>query len=264
VFYLLQKTIGGTAMKKNMIAGCTASALLLLGHSSFAFADTTGTANTSTTSSVQATSSTSSTSTVEPAVLPGDYFYSIASCAEDVQLCVAQDNEEKAHLLNQYASEKIAEANALLQNGDGYLADQTIQQALADQTSAMDLRGTDSTSATTTGTTDTSTAGDTQIDAEVASNLQAIVNIINQIKDPQQKQQLIQKIQDELQTLLNQLTQDNYQVDITFNSDGEHEDDQFEDINVNDNNQDFSWSDSGNHDEHDHHGDNDNNDEGDN
>jgi hypothetical protein len=237
-------------MKKSWLVAPIASAILL-GNCTFAFADgTTGTSSNATTSvttgtGVSSTTTTPSNTTTpsttsvpsDPSVMPGDYCYDVAASAQDISITVSVDNSDKAQLLTQYALNQIAQAKSLLQSGNQALAQQLIIQIVTDQTSAMDLAGTATTTASSTasagnGVTGTAvSAGDAQtINTQIGHNLVLLMEVLNQVQDPQEQAALVSIIQTQLQTLVNQLGQHNVQVNFYVNADnqggnGDHEGD---------------------------------------
>ncbi|HBI04702.1 MAG TPA: hypothetical protein DDY49_11810, partial [Paenibacillaceae bacterium] len=62
------------------------------------------------------------TDTVEateaPSLVPGDFFYFVKTMVEKVQLSLTFNDAEKAQKLANFASERIAEARVLIENGD--------------------------------------------------------------------------------------------------------------------------------------------------
>lgn len=77
--------------------------------------------------------------TEAPSLLPGDFFYFAKTVLEKIKLAFTFDNEEEAKLFTTYASERLAEAEALFKNGEEDKALETIQKALENLDSAGDL-----------------------------------------------------------------------------------------------------------------------------
>ncbi|MCQ6279869.1 DUF5667 domain-containing protein [Bacillus sp. EB600] len=67
-----------------------------------------------------------------PSMLPGDFFYFAKKAFEKIQLALTFDNVKEAKLLANFASERLAEAQALFASGDQETAIKTINQALED------------------------------------------------------------------------------------------------------------------------------------
>ena len=148
-----------------------ASALIFsYGGSAFANEDTTGTALTAetnteivsnvttegaqegTTNIEEATTKatatiTSDTITVEtgeqieeaPALVPGDFFYFVKTFMEKIRLAVTLDDYKEAQLLAEFATERIAEANALIAQGKTEEAAKLLQEAIATQETASEV-----------------------------------------------------------------------------------------------------------------------------
>jgi hypothetical protein len=76
-----------------------------------------------------------------PSLLPGDFFYFLKTMTEKIQLALTFDDVEKAELLANFAQERIAEAEALLVQGEEELAKDILEKALEQQELAMDKYG---------------------------------------------------------------------------------------------------------------------------
>jgi hypothetical protein len=149
----LKKYISQKDMKK---AGKTALALVLAGtftfSSTLAYASETGTENNNL-DKVELTSlsntdvednnlvltnndvsaETKSDTEVEmPTLVPGDFFYFAKLTIEKIKLIFSMNDVKEAELLAQFASERLAEAEALFAQGEEKLAIETIEKALVD------------------------------------------------------------------------------------------------------------------------------------
>jgi hypothetical protein len=94
-------------------------------------------------------STTDSTSQAKAGILPDNFFYFVKLMVEKIDLAFTSNDKEKAKLLSQYAAERIAEANALIQKGETAQAAQALQKAIDQQEQAVSLNN-----PTTTGTSD--------------------------------------------------------------------------------------------------------------
>lgn len=65
-----------------------------------------------------------------PAVLPGDFFYFVKTAIEKIKLALTFDNEKEAKLLASYATQRLAEAEMLFDNGEQDKALETIKNAI--------------------------------------------------------------------------------------------------------------------------------------
>ncbi|MGD6964807.1 DUF5667 domain-containing protein [Rossellomorea vietnamensis] len=65
-----------------------------------------------------------------PSLLPGDFFYFAKLILEKVKLAFTADEVKEAKLLAQFASERLAEAQALFEAGEEDMAIETIKKAL--------------------------------------------------------------------------------------------------------------------------------------
>jgi hypothetical protein len=111
------------------------------------------------------TPSTSATQT-HAGLLPDNFFYFVKLMVEKIDLAFTSNDAAKAKLLSQFAAERIAEANALIQKGETDQAAQALQKAIDQQEQAVSLTNptttntSDPTNATSGNTTATTTSGD--------------------------------------------------------------------------------------------------------
>lgn len=71
-----------------------------------------------------------------PSLLPGDFFYFAKIALEKIKLALSLDKVKDAQLLTDYASERLAEAQALFDSGDQKTAIEMINQAMEDMNNA--------------------------------------------------------------------------------------------------------------------------------
>lgn len=74
----------------------------------------------------------------EPSLLPGDFFYFFKTMTESIQLAITFDDTEEALLLTEFTQERIAEAEALLEEGEEELAKEVLQKAVEQQEQAFE------------------------------------------------------------------------------------------------------------------------------
>ncbi|MDP4085745.1 MAG: DUF5667 domain-containing protein [Bacillota bacterium] len=104
--------------------------------------DTTGSTTTGTTGDTTGTTTTGTTTTDQtqtqaaPSLLPGDFFYFAKIALEKIELAFTFDDVKEAKLLSNFASERLAEAQALFANGKQDEAVKTIQNSLDDMKDA--------------------------------------------------------------------------------------------------------------------------------
>ncbi|MDP4169236.1 MAG: DUF5667 domain-containing protein [Bacillota bacterium] len=130
-----------------------ALAMVLAGTFTFstsqAFADantsatTTNTAQTNTTTGTSAvgtvlnnTTDVKTTDTVQPSLVPGDFFYFAKIALEKIQLAITFDDTKDAKLLAEFASERLAEAQKLFASGNEEEAVKTMKEAIKDMDSS--------------------------------------------------------------------------------------------------------------------------------
>jgi hypothetical protein len=149
----LKKYISQKDMKK---AGKTALALVLAGtftfSSSLAYASETGTENNNldkveltslsstdvednnlvVTNNDDSAETKSDTEVEMPTLVPGDFFYFAKLTIEKIKLILTMNDVKEAELLAKFASERLAEAEALFAQGEEKVAIETIEKALED------------------------------------------------------------------------------------------------------------------------------------
>jgi len=74
----------------------------------------------------------------EPGLVPGDFFYFVDIIAEKVLLALTFDDTAKAERISAFANERIAEANALFEEGDTVGAIDLLNNALESQELVLD------------------------------------------------------------------------------------------------------------------------------
>jgi hypothetical protein len=138
-----------------------ALAVVLAGSFTFsasqAFADGTAnqqdhnqTVNLQSGSSAEISTAPTSESKETPSLLPGDFFYFAKIALEKIQLALTFDDVKQAKLLAGFASERLAEAQALFASGDQDRALKTINEALEDMKNAETSVDTQKTAASST------------------------------------------------------------------------------------------------------------------
>lgn len=230
-----------------------ASALIFsYGGSAFANEDTTGTALTAetnteivsnvttegaqegTTNIEEATTKatatiTSDTITVEtgeqieeaPALVPGDFFYFVKTFMEKIRLAVTLDDYKEAQLLAEFATERIAEANALIVQGKTEEAAKLLQEAIATQETASEVldqtkeeatndvaqedaekvteEDTNETTATTEDTVEVEeSAADEEVvavESKIGNNIVALLAAVEKIDNPRAQEALMKNIE---------------------------------------------------------------------
>lgn len=153
-----------------------------------------------------------------PSLLPGDFFYFLKTMVEKIQLALTFNDVDQAKLLADFANERAAEANVLLDQGQIELAQQTIQQALDQQEQALNTYDDSQQSVGTATSTDESSETDgvnggaevdpvrAELAAKFSSNIFALQAVLDKIDNPKAKEALaknIAKAQDKLEKKLN-------------------------------------------------------------
>lgn len=76
---------------------------------------------------------------LKPSLLPGDFFYFTKMVLEKIKLSLTFDDVKEAELLSKFATERMAEAEALLAEGKEDLAIEAIKKAMKDMEVVGDL-----------------------------------------------------------------------------------------------------------------------------
>lgn len=76
--------------------------------------------------------------TEQPSLVPGEFFYFTKIMIEKVRLAITFDEYKEARLLAEFAEERIAEANVLLEEGKKEEAEELLKQAIATQETAVE------------------------------------------------------------------------------------------------------------------------------
>ena len=153
-----------------------------------------------------------------PALVPGDFFYFAKIALEKIRLALTFDDVKQAKLLADYASERLAEAQALFASGDQETAVKTINQALedmkdadklaadqnqtdpaADKTSNTDAETTGNSSTTDQAKDDEQVTEDNQnveeVNSTISHNIAALTAAMEKVKNPVAKAALQRNIE---------------------------------------------------------------------
>lgn len=203
-----------------------ASALIFsYGGSAFANENTTGTALTdATTETVQVVNAevvsdgttTEVTQEAAAALVPGDFFYFVKSFLENIRLAVTLDEYKEAELLSEFATERIAEANALIAEGKTEEAAKLLQEAISTQETASEVLNqteeesteatqettqepAEETSATTEDTVQVDEPAEdedvTAVESKLGNNIDALLAAVQKIDNPRAQAALMKNIE---------------------------------------------------------------------
>ena len=145
------------------------------------------------------------TDTVEateaPSLVPGDFFYFVKTMVEKVQLSLTFNDAEKAQKLANFASERIAEARVLIENGDSEGAADLLNKALETQELALSYTEEAGITPTTEGepavTEEQTNLSETRdaIKVKIGNNTLALLGALSHVKNPQAQASLMKNIQ---------------------------------------------------------------------
>jgi hypothetical protein len=125
-----------------------------------------------------------------PSLLPGDFLYFVKTVVEKIELALTFNDTKQAQLLVAIAQERIHEANALMAEGKAELAAATLKEALVSQEAAVTytekMEGTEQ------------TAAKAELSAKVISNVQALVQAMEQVDNPKAKEALAKNVEKSL------------------------------------------------------------------
>ncbi|MDN3019029.1 DUF5667 domain-containing protein [Paenibacillus sp. BSR1-1] len=126
-----------------------------------------------------------------PSLVPGDFFYFVKTLTEKIQLAFTFDDYKQAQLLADFASERIAEANALFADGKTEEAAALLKEAIATQEEASQTLP-----ATKTNSTDDSqSAEEGEVETKLAHNIDALCAAVAHVKNPTAQQAIMKNVQ---------------------------------------------------------------------
>ncbi|WP_026582435.1 DUF5667 domain-containing protein [Bacillus sp. J33] len=141
----------------------------------------------------------------EVSLIPGDFFYFVKTITEKIHLAITFDDYKEAELLAEFASERIAEANALIAEGKMADAEELLQVAISLQELAgekLPESETDSDENTEAaeepeGATEETEAAPAENGAEskLAHNIDSVLAVLEKVENPQAQQAILKNIQ---------------------------------------------------------------------
>lgn len=122
----------------------------------------------------------------EPELLPGDFFYFAKTALEKIQLILTFDDVKEAKLLAEFATERLAEAEALFSAGQEEEALAVMEEALENLSVAEETvsENTDATEETTEEEVDSTEATEEDVDAtiEIIENDEEVVEETEEVE----------------------------------------------------------------------------------
>ncbi|WP_223592182.1 DUF5667 domain-containing protein [Neobacillus bataviensis] len=126
-----------------------------------------------------------------PSLVPGEFFYFVKTMTEKIQLAFTFDDYKQAQLLADFASERIAEANALFAEGKTEEAAALLKEAIATQEEASQtLPATEIDS-----TDDSQSADEGKVETKLAHNIDALCAALAHVKNPTAQQAIMKNVQ---------------------------------------------------------------------
>ncbi|OQP07721.1 hypothetical protein B1690_00055 [Geobacillus sp. 46C-IIa] len=131
-----------------------------------------------------------------PTLLPGDFFYFVKTMIEKIELALTFDDAEKAKRLAEFAEERLAEAKALLEQGEIEQAKEVLANALKQQEAAWDVyEGTKQADEQNGERAETDVeALRQQLEEKFSQNIIALQTALEQVKNPRAKEVLARNI----------------------------------------------------------------------
>lgn len=188
------------SLPRVLSTGALAAAVALAPYSPAAFASTGAEGQTNGSTAAETGVSVNNDA---PAVLPGDFFYFFKTMMEKIELALTFDDAEKAKRLAEFAEERLAEAKALLDQGDIEQAKEVLANALKQQEAAWDVyEGTKQTDEQNgeTAETDIETLRQ-QLEEKFSQNITALQAALERVKNPRAKEVLARNIEKAKQKL---------------------------------------------------------------
>jgi hypothetical protein len=150
----------------------------------------------------------------EPSLIPGDFFYFVKMITEKIRLAVTFDEFKEAQLLADFAAERIAEANILLEDGKTEEAAQLLKEAISIQDQAGEKLPETSvkaeTSIETVGTkvesvelTEVNEAAETEnvVQSKLANNIDSLLIVLEKVENEKAQQAILKNIQKSFEKL---------------------------------------------------------------
>jgi hypothetical protein len=136
----------------------------------------------------------------EPSLIPGDFFYFVKVMVEEIRLALTVDDQKEAQLLAEFASERISEANELLNEGNREEAVVILKQAISTQELAEKKipESTVNTKAEANGTNVISSnekTDETEVESKLAHNIDSLLVVLEKIDNPKAQKVIMKNIQ---------------------------------------------------------------------
>lgn len=162
------------------------------------FADDQATTTTGTT--VNVTVQAPQTEIKEPSVIPGDFFYFVKVMAEKIRLAITVDEQKEAQLLAEFASERISEANELLNKGNREEAVVILKQAISTQELAEkklpeSIANTKAEANSTNLISSMEKKDETEVESKLAHNIDSLLVVLEKIDNPKAQKVIMKNIQ---------------------------------------------------------------------
>ncbi|MEH7332831.1 DUF5667 domain-containing protein [Neobacillus drentensis] len=130
-----------------------------------------------------------------PSLVPGDFFYFVKTMTEKIQLAFTFDDYKQAKLLADFASERIAEANALFAEGKTEEAAALLKEAIATQEEASQTLPATEAGTKADSTDDSQSAEEGKVETKLAHNIDALCAALAHVKNPTAQQAIMKNVQ---------------------------------------------------------------------
>ncbi|MGG1676495.1 DUF5667 domain-containing protein [Neobacillus sp. NRS-1170] len=130
-----------------------------------------------------------------PSLVPGDFFYFVKTMTEKIQLAFTFDDYKQAELLADFASERIAEANALFAEGKTEDAAAILKEALATQEEASQTLPATEEGTEADSSDNTQSVEEGKVEVKLAHNIDALCAALAQVKNPTAQHSIMKNVQ---------------------------------------------------------------------
>ncbi|MGG3833846.1 MULTISPECIES: DUF5667 domain-containing protein [Geobacillus] len=182
------------SLPRVLSTGALAAAVALAPYSPAVFASTRAGGQTNVSTAAETGASVNHDA---PMLLPGDFFYFVKTMMEKIELALTFDDVEKAKRLAAFAEERLAEAKALLDQGDIEQAKEILANSLKQQEAAWDIYEETKQADEQNGeTAETDVeALRQQLEEKFSQNITALQAALERVKNPRAKEVLARNIE---------------------------------------------------------------------
>ncbi|OLS37839.1 DUF5667 domain-containing protein [Bacillus sp. MRMR6] len=129
-----------------------------------------------------------------PSLVPGDFFYFVKTMTEKIRLAFTFNDYKEAELLAEFTAERIAEANALIAEGQTEEAEALLQKAIETQEQANESLP-EVAEADTKEAVEGEETEAAEVESKLAHNIDALLVVLAKVENPRAQQAIMKNIQ---------------------------------------------------------------------